>query len=156
LFFLSFYFAAEKLYVEEIDVGEEKPRQVISGLVPYISLEAFSTSRLCVICNLKPSTLRGVQSFGMVLAASNADRSHVELIQPPRDAPVGTRISLTSLDVLPFAPDAVIDPKKKGNAWEAIKDQLRVVGGKATFDGDVFRTPQGECVAPTLKEGIIS
>ena len=45
--------AAEKLYVEEIDVGEEKPRQVVSGLVEFVPLEQFQTSRLCVICNLK-------------------------------------------------------------------------------------------------------
>ena len=45
--------SAEKLYVEEIDVGEDKPRQVVSGLVEFVPLDRFQTARLCVICNLK-------------------------------------------------------------------------------------------------------
>ena len=157
--------------MEEIDVGEDKPRQVVSGqrsatshycisdavtspslprlvvhsalayvatdrllcsccvvrasvclsvcacgagLVPYIPLEQFQTARLCVICNLKPSPLRGVTSYGMVLAASNADRSVVELIVPPASARVGERLTLGGLDVLQYEVDAVVDPKKKG------------------------------------------
>jgi tRNA-binding EMAP/Myf-like protein len=30
---------ADKLYVEEVDVGEEEPRQICSGLVPYMNAE---------------------------------------------------------------------------------------------------------------------
>ena len=73
-------------------MGEERPRQVVSGLVDFIPLAAFQSARLCVICNLKPSALRGVTSYGMVLAASNADRTVVELITPPASAAVGTRL----------------------------------------------------------------
>ena len=127
--------SAEKLYVEEIDVGEDKPRQVVSGLVPYIPLEQFQTARLCVICNLKPSALRGVTSYGMVLAASNADRSVVELIVPPAAAKVGERLTLSTVDVLRYEVDAVIDPKKKGNCWDAIKGGLKTdAEGRATWE----------------------
>lgn len=93
----------------------------------------------------------------MVLAASNADHTQVELIQPPADAPVGTRLTLTGLDLTAFTPDAVVDPKKKGNAWEQIKEGLKTdAEGRATFNGDVFRTAEGECKAPTLKNATIA
>ena len=92
----------------------------------------------------------------MVLAASNADRSVVELIAPPSSAPVGTRLSLSTVDVLVHQPDAVIDPKKKGNVWEKIKGGLKTDDqGRATFDGGVWRTPQGDCTS-TLKNAQIS
>ena len=35
---------ADKLYIEEIDVGEAEPRQICSGLVPYMSAEVSETS----------------------------------------------------------------------------------------------------------------
>jgi len=35
---------SDKLYVEQIDVGEEKPRTICSGLVPYVPLEKFVVS----------------------------------------------------------------------------------------------------------------
>ena len=138
-------------------MGEDKPRQVVSGLVPYIPLETFQTARLCVICNLKPSALKGVTSYGMVLAAANADRSHVELIVPPASAKPGERLTLSTLDVTKYEADAVIDPKKKGNVWDAIKGGLRTdAEGRATWEGAVWRTADGECRAPTLKDAVIS
>jgi len=56
---------AEKLYVEEIDVGEETYRPIASGLVPYYTLEQMQGRRLIVVCNLKPRNLVGFKSHGM-------------------------------------------------------------------------------------------
>ena len=129
----------------------------MSGLVPYIPLDQFQSARLCVICNLKPSALRGVTSYGMVLAASNADRTAVELIVPPPTARVGERLTLSTVDVLQYEVDAVIDPKKKGNVWEAVKGGLKTdAEGRATWEGGVWRTADGECRAATLKNAVIS
>lgn len=61
---------ADSLYVEKIDVGEEKPRTVISGLVNFISIEELQDRLVVVLCNLKPSKMRGIESQGMVLCAS--------------------------------------------------------------------------------------
>jgi methionine--tRNA ligase beta chain len=63
---------AESLYVESIDLGEELPRQVISGLVKWVPLEAMQQRRVVVVCNLKPAKMRGVLSNGMVSSASAA------------------------------------------------------------------------------------
>ena len=44
---------ADKLYCEEIDCGEESPRQIASGLRPHYSLEEMQCRRLLVVSNLK-------------------------------------------------------------------------------------------------------
>ena len=46
---------ADALYVEEIDVGEEKPRQVVSGLVKYMQPEDLQGKLVVLVCNLKPA-----------------------------------------------------------------------------------------------------
>ena len=46
---------ADALYVEEIDVGEEKPRQVVSGLVKYMAAEDLQGKFVILVCNLKPA-----------------------------------------------------------------------------------------------------
>lgn len=57
---------ADALYLEEIDVGEDKPRQVISGLVKFVPREQMENRRVLVVCNLKPAKMRDVMSYGMV------------------------------------------------------------------------------------------
>lgn len=46
-----------------------------------------------LLCNLKPSNLKGVKSHAMVLAASNEDHTKVELVDPPAGAKVGERVT---------------------------------------------------------------
>ncbi len=72
--------SADKLYVEDIDIAEDKPRQICSGLVPYISVEGMS-GLCCVVSNLKSRKMQGVDSNGMVLAAMSADGKTVELLR---------------------------------------------------------------------------
>ena len=50
---------ADSLYVEEVDVGEEKPRTVISGLVKFIPENEMQNRKAILLCNLKPSKMRG-------------------------------------------------------------------------------------------------
>jgi tyrosyl-tRNA synthetase len=88
---------ADKLYVEEIDVGEGEPRTIVSGLVPYMTAEELLGKRLLVCLNLNAAELKGVKSFGMVLAAKQGDprdqaSMKVELVAPPAGAKVGERV----------------------------------------------------------------
>ena len=145
----------ESLYVEEIDVGEGAPRVIVSGLVKFIPLDVFSTARVCVICNLKPSPLKGVVSNGMVLAASNGDKTVVELIVPPAGSKPGDRILPIDgeVDYSSFAPLAVVDPKaKKNNAWVATAESLKTNDAmEATWDGKRLGTKaHGAAKAVTL------
>ncbi|KRY08655.1 Tyrosine--tRNA ligase, cytoplasmic, partial [Trichinella patagoniensis] len=61
---------AENLFVEEIDVGENEPRTVVSGLAQHYHLDDLCDRFVVVLCNLKPAKLRGILSNGMVLCAS--------------------------------------------------------------------------------------
>src|SRR3546814_465462 len=60
-----------RLYCEEIDVGEDTPRQIASGLAKVYTLEEMQNRRIIVVCNLKPRKLAGFKSCGMVLCATN-------------------------------------------------------------------------------------
>jgi methionyl-tRNA synthetase len=70
---------ADKLYIETIDVGEEEPRQIVSGLVPYYKEEELLNRNIILVYNLKPAKLRGVKSQGMLLAADNTPEGSEEL-----------------------------------------------------------------------------
>lgn len=80
------------LYVEKIDVGEAEPRTIVSGLVKYVALEDMQQRPVLVLCNLKPRNMRGIKSFGMVLAASNEEHTLVEPLTPPAGAQPGERV----------------------------------------------------------------
>jgi len=47
------------LYVEKIDVGEENPRTVVSGLRQYMTLDELNNRMVVILCNLKPANMRG-------------------------------------------------------------------------------------------------
>jgi len=123
---------ADALYVEEVDVGEEKPRTVISGLVKFIP-EAEMQDRMAVLlCNLKPSKMRGIMSEAMVMCASTPDK--VEILAPPAGSKPG---DLVRVEGFPRSSDAALpqlNPKKK--VFEAVAPDLQVNPDKeATYKG---------------------
>lgn len=63
---------ADKLYKLIVDLGNEQ-RQIVSGLAKHYSPNELVGKNVVVIANLKPVKLRGVDSFGMILAASDND-----------------------------------------------------------------------------------
>lgn len=87
---------ADSLYVESIDVGEEEPRTIISGLVKYVPVEQMLDRHVIVLCNLKARNMRGIKSHGMVLCASDQAHEIVEPLQPPAEAQVSFQMSCVS------------------------------------------------------------
>ncbi len=77
---------ADKLYIVEIDLGNEK-RQLVAGIKKYYSAEELVGKKVAVLCNLKPAEIRGVTSQGMVLAAD--DGRTIALLTS--NAPIGSR-----------------------------------------------------------------
>lgn len=71
---------AEKLYVESVDVGESEPRTIVSGLVDYCSVEDLLNRHVIVLCNLKPRSLKGIVSDGMLLCGSDQNHSKVTTV----------------------------------------------------------------------------
>ncbi|KAL0403619.1 UNVERIFIED_CONTAM: putative methionine--tRNA ligase [Sesamum radiatum] len=142
---------ADSLYVEEIDVGEPQPRTVVSGLVKYIPLEDMQNRKVCVLCNLKPASMRGIKSQAMVLAASNSDHTKVELVEPPQGAAVGERVTFPGFDGLP---DDVLNPKKK--VWETVQVDLHTDKELVARYKDLpFTTSAGVCRVASITEGSI-
>merc|ERR1719253_1927428 len=82
---------ADKLWCEEIDVGEGAPRTIASGLREFVPEAEMLNARVVVLCNLKPKNMRGFPSQGMVLCASSPEK--VELLQVPASAKIGERVA---------------------------------------------------------------
>jgi len=101
---------ADALYIEEIDMGEEKPRQVISGLKKFVSEDDMQGRFVVVCCNLKAVNMRGVRSNGMVMCASDAEHTRVEPLMPPDNVAVGEKISFEGFGQAPLEE---IKPKQK-------------------------------------------
>lgn len=78
---------ADKLLKLELEVGEEK-RQVVSGIAQYYKPEDLIGKNVVIVYNLKPVKLRGIESKGMILAASNGDE--LTIVSPLTDIPSGT------------------------------------------------------------------
>ena len=145
---------AEKLYCEEIDVGEDEPRPIASGLVPFYSLEQMQDRRVIVVANLLPRKLVGFKSNGMVLCASTVGidgKELVEFIDPPASAAAGERITGFGLTSLPLSAKQC----DKRKAFETLAASLVVnAEGVACWNGlPLVALSSGEvCRAPTLRD----
>ena len=71
---------AEKLLVFKVNIGTEV-RQIVSGIAKYYKPQDLIGRKVIVVKNLKPIKLRGEESKGMLLCASNDDDSKLELIK---------------------------------------------------------------------------
>jgi tRNA-binding protein len=83
----------DKLYKLQVDIGEEIPRQIITGLVPYYSAEELLGKYIIVLTNLKPAKFAGEISDGMLLAAESEDHSKCVILTVDKEIEVGTKIS---------------------------------------------------------------
>lgn len=82
---------AKKLLKLKIDLGGEE-RQVVSGIAQYYKPEDLVGKYVVLLANLKPVTLRGELSQGMILAASNDDDSKLFAVTIPGDLPTGSQV----------------------------------------------------------------
>jgi methionyl-tRNA synthetase len=83
---------ADKLLLLTVDVGEEKPRQILAGIAQHYSPEQLVGRKISVVANLKPRKLRGYESQGMLLAASVGDEGKPVIATFTEDVPNGARL----------------------------------------------------------------
>jgi len=83
---------ADKLYKITLDVGEIGKRIICAGLKQFYSKDKLKGKRIIYFSNLKPRVLRGIESQGMLLAASNKERTKVSLIAPDSEIELGSTI----------------------------------------------------------------
>ena len=72
---------AKKLLKLKVDLNGEE-RQVVSGIAQYYKPEEFVGKYVVLVANLKPVTLRGELSQGMILAAATDDDSLLNVVNP--------------------------------------------------------------------------
>ena len=82
---------ANKLLVLKVDLGGGEVRQVVSGIKQWYAPEQLVGKSVILVANLAPAMLRGVESQGMVLAASSGEQ--VILLSPEKDAAPGSKVS---------------------------------------------------------------
>jgi methionyl-tRNA synthetase len=82
---------ADKLLLLTVDIGEEKPRQILAGIAQYYAPEELIGRKIVVVANLKPRKLRGHESQGMLLAASIGEGKPV-IATFAEDVPNGARL----------------------------------------------------------------
>jgi methionyl-tRNA synthetase len=83
---------ADKLLRLIIDVGEREPRQILAGIAEYYSPEDVVGRKIIVVANLAPRKLRGLESNGMLLAASVGEEGRPVLATFAEDVPNGARL----------------------------------------------------------------
>lgn len=148
---------ADKLYCEEVDVGEDEPRLICSGLRPYMSAEDLQDRLVLVLCNLKARKMVGVPSHGMVLCASDAEHACVKFVSPPVDAAVGERVTVPGFDFegedgAPMKEN----PMGKKKVFPKIAPFLVTDGyGVPGFLGRPLMTSAGVCTSP-IKDGNVA
>ena len=144
---------ADKIFCEEIDVGEDSPREIASGLRGHYELSAMQGKMVLVVCNLKAAKIVGFQSNGMVLAAKSADGEKVELVEPPLGSTVGERVFIDG-----FTGDAHSSAQiKKKKIWETVAKDLRTSDDcKATWEGKILLTKSGPCCVASLSNAPVS
>ncbi len=83
---------ADKLLRFEIDLGEEKPRQILAGLAEFYEPEKLIGRKVVVVANLKPRKMRGLESNGMICAASLEEGDTPAIATFLEDVKTGARL----------------------------------------------------------------
>lgn len=83
---------ADKLLRLVVDLGEPQPRQILAGIAEYYGPEDVVGRKIIVVSNLAPRKLRGLESNGMLLAASVGEEGRPVLATFTEDVPNGARL----------------------------------------------------------------
>ena len=142
----------DKLYNEEIDIGNGEIRKIASGLRGRVDINDLKDSLVVVIANLKKRNLKGWPSQGMILCTSDKD-GKVEPLRPPEGSQAGDLVMIGNLPREPAT--------DKHCPWEDVCKKLFVNDKKeATYkdekDEFVWHTEKGNIVSPTIANGTIS
>ena len=122
---------ADKLYVLKVDDGRVQDRVIVSGLVGFFVEEELMNKAVVIADNLKPRKMRGVDSNGMLLAASyeKEDGSEVLELVSVSDAKVGTRLTLKGYD------EPINEEMKMINADVFFSVPIKVSSGVVNVEG---------------------
>lgn len=130
---------ADKLYVLQVDLGDEK-RQLVAGLREHLKPEEIQGKNIIVVTNLKPARLRGIESRGMLLAAQG--EGTLELISPSKSKP-GEKVNAQH----------VKKPGRQITIEEFAKFKITVQKGRVTLNGDELHSKSEPIMAQKAPDG---
>ncbi len=78
---------ADRLYVITVDLGD-RTKQIVAGIRKFYTKEELIGRLIAVVDNLEPAVLRGVESQGMLLAAS--DETTIAVLSPDKPVALGS------------------------------------------------------------------
>ena len=82
---------SKKLMRLDVDLGTER-RQIVAGIATRYTPEQLVGKTVIIVANLQPARLMGLESNGMVLAASLPESGEPVILVPEADVPPGTRV----------------------------------------------------------------
>lgn len=82
---------ADNLLCFSIDIGENKPRQILSAIAQHFTPESMLGKQVCVVTNLTPKKIRGIESQGMILFAKTPSSLSLVTVESP--VPTGSVVS---------------------------------------------------------------
>ena len=132
----------EKLYIETLDDGSGKPRTIQSGLRPYLKEEELLGKHVIIASNLAPRTMRGVESWGMLLAGDYNDsegNDKVEVLDASWAKP-GTKVILEGADVNSAKKEEINIDEFFSVSINAVKGSVQIAGKKLLADGKEITT----------------
>ncbi len=142
---------AEKLYIETLDDGAGENRIILSGLVPYFTEEQLLGKSIIIADNLKPRKMRGIESRGMLLAASSKTEDGTEVLEvlDSSMAAPGTPVILEGSDSSVQKPESI-------SADDFFAVQIVVVDGQVTIDGKRLMINDSPVRTTLVKNGEVS
>ncbi len=75
---------SKKLLLLQVDIGEDRPRQIVAGIKEWYSVEDILNRQVCVVSNLKPAKLMGFKSEGMLLGAKDSSGFSLITVEKPK------------------------------------------------------------------------
>ena len=81
---------ADRLYVIKVEIAEGETKQIVAGIKNHYSKEELLDKQVVIVNNLEPAILRGVESQGMILAAS--DENDLAVIVPEKKIICGSLV----------------------------------------------------------------
>lgn len=89
---------ADRLFVLKLDDGSGQPRQICAGIRGHYAADQLTGRLIVIVANLEPRKIRGEESRGMLLAASDAPKDavaerHVIVLSPSAEIAPGSVVS---------------------------------------------------------------
>ncbi|MBT3464283.1 methionine--tRNA ligase [archaeon] len=136
---------ADKLYVINVDLGNDEKKQIVSGLVPYYPDKNELLGRKIVILdNLEHANLRGERSEGMLLVSESKDGKEVEVLSAEKSE-LG---DLVTIEGIPCS-------EGKISFKEFMGIKLYSKDGKIEYKGKPLRTENEEIISNKVLNGVV-